>query len=52
MYMHTYREMVEAGVAEQLPQPIWMDRNGKQVGEKDALGCMVTHKLCHPDRCF
>ena len=52
MYKHTYREMVEAGVAEQLPQPIWMDRNGKQVDEKDALGCMVTHKLCHPDRCF
>ena len=44
--------MVGAGVAEQLPQPIWMDRNGNQVDEKDVLGCMVTHKLCHPDRCF
>ena len=44
--------MVEAGAAEQLPQPIWMDRNGKQVGEKDAIGCIVTHKLCHTERCF
>ena len=28
------------------------DRNGKQVDEKDVLGCIVTHKLCHPDRYF
>ena len=52
MYMmYTYREIVEAGVIEWLPQPIWMDRNGKQVDQKDTLGCMVTHKLvCHPDK--
>ena len=50
--MHTYQEMAEAGVAVQLLQPIWMDRNGKQVDEKDVLGCMVTCKLCHRDRYF
>ncbi len=52
MYMHTYPEMAEAGVTDQPPQPIWMDRNGKQTSEKDALRYMVTHKLFHPDRCF
>ena len=52
MYEHTYREMVEAGVAERLSHPIWMSREGKECSQKDALGCMVTHKLCHPDRCF
>ena len=49
IYEHTYLEMVEAGVAQRLPAPIWMDRHGKECTEKDALGCMVTHKLCHPE---
>lgn len=52
MYEHTYREMVEAGVAQRLPAPIWMDRHGNECSQNDAFGCMVTHKLCHPDRCF
>lgn len=42
MHMHTYWVMVEAGVAEQLPSPIWMNRNGQECDKKDALGCMVT----------
>ena len=52
MYKHTYHEMVEAGVAQRLPTPVWMDMHGNEVSEGDAVGCMVTHKLCHPDRCF
>ncbi len=54
MYKHTYHEMVLAVIAEQLSaHPIWIDRYGKECSKKDALGCMVTHKLCYPgDRCF
>ncbi len=40
MYMHTYWKTVETDVAQQLPQPIWKDRNGKEVDEKDVLGCI------------
>ena len=53
IYKHTYCEMVEAGVAKKyLSHPIWMSREGKECSQKDELGCMVTHKLCCPDKYF
>ena len=52
MYEHTYEEMVSAGVAERLPEPVWMDRNGTPCEEDDFFGCMVKYKLTHPDLCF
>ena len=52
MCEHTYCEMVEAGVGQRQPAPIWMDRYVKECTGKDAFVCMVTHKLCHPDRCL
>ncbi len=44
--------MVEAGVAERLPTPVWMDVHGNECSEKDDIGCMMTDKLCLPDRYF
>ena len=52
MYEHTYKEMVSAGVAEQLPEPIWMDKNGSICKEECSFGCMVKCKLTCPDQCF
>ena len=44
--------MVYAEVAEPLPTPIWMDNDGNKCQESNALGCQVTHRLCHPELCF
>ncbi len=44
--------MVLAGVAECLPEPVWMDENGNQCKEKYARGCKVKYQLKHPERCF
>ena len=52
MHKHMYCELVEVGVVERLPRPIWMSREGKEYSLKDAFRCMVAHKLCHPDRYF
>lgn len=52
MYQHSINEMVDAGVAKKLDAPKWMDRNGDECEESQALGCKVTHELCHPDLCF
>ena len=41
--------MVSAEVAEPLPTPIWMDRDGNECSETKALCCQVTHRLCHPE---
>ena len=38
MYEHTYDEMVSAGVAECLTEPMWMDENGNECDEKDSYG--------------
>ena len=43
--------MVCAKVPEVLPTPIWMDHNGNECRESEALGCQVTHRLCHPKLC-
>ena len=51
MYNHIYNEMVDAGVAEPLGKSIWMDIEGNECLEEEAVGCQVTHKLCHPDMC-
>ena len=52
MYTHIYGEMIFASVAELLSKPIWMDRNGNECHKSEALGCQVTHRLCHPELCF
>ena len=52
MYEQVYDEMVDAGVAVKMASPAWLDINGDLVHEDDALGCMVTHDLTHPEMCI
>ena len=52
MYTHYYHKMELAGVARRLEEPVWMDRVGNAVEEKDAFGCKVTHELVHPEYCI
>jgi hypothetical protein len=34
MYQDHEAEMIDAGVAEPLPNPVWMDKNGKIVSDE------------------
>ena len=52
IYKHCITEMVDAGVAEKYDEPKWLNMNGEECCEAEALGCKVTHKLCHPELCF
>ena len=51
MYTHNYTEMEEAGVAEVLDSPEWMDREEKIMEEAAAFGCNYSHRLSHPEYC-
>ena len=44
--------MEDAGVAERLENPVWMNKSGEEVNEDDAFGCKVTHKITRPDMCL
>ena len=44
-----YPQMIESGITKRLETPVWMDQNGNNMGEKDALGKMVDHSLKHPE---
>ena len=52
MYNHCINEMVDAGVAVKLDDPVWMNRAGKECSEEEAFGCKVTHKIIRPDMCI
>ena len=52
MYNHCINEMVDAGVAVELDEPIWMDRSGNECDEADAYGCKVTHRVTRPGMCI
>ena len=41
--------MEDAGVAERLPEPVWMDREGNIVEEGKSFGFKVTHRIIHPE---
>ena len=49
MYNCVADEMVDAGIAQVLDQPVWMDAEGAIVSEGSAYSCMVTHEIKHPD---
>lgn len=49
MYNLVYNGMVEARVAEKLPEPVWMDRSGEIVSKDKAFGQQVSHKVTHPE---
>ena len=52
MYSHIIDEMVDAGVARELEEPVWMDKHGTRVSEDIAFGCKVFHGLIHPNMCL
>ena len=52
MYTQIYEQMVEAKVAVELPDPVWMNNDGVEVCEDDSTGCKVTHDLTHPEMCI
>ena len=52
MYCHITHEMLEAGVAEPLPEPVWMDLDGSVCDEQNPFGCKVFHRLIRPDMCI
>ena len=52
MYNHIIEELVNAGVAERLDEPVWMDRKGNPCLEEEAHGCKVHHRIIRPDLCF
>lgn len=52
MYHHAIQEMVDAGVAKKLDEPVWMTRDGKICVEREAFGCKVTHELVKPHLCI
>ena len=52
MYINVENHMVDANVAETLPEPCWMDKEGKIVSEEDSYGMKVTTKLTHPHCCL
>ena len=50
MYDHISKEMVNAGVAEELTHLFWCDRAGNEtMVTKNIVGCKVTHKITRPD---
>ena len=52
MYKHIIDEMVDAGLAVELDEPVWMNRDGNICPEHEAFGCKVHHKVIHPELCF
>ena len=52
MYKCIYEEMVDAGVAEELEIPVYMDAEGNSVDVEAAYGRKCTHRLVHPSMCF
>ena len=52
MYQHAIQEMVDAGVAKKLDEPVWITHDGKLCVEREAFGCKVTHELIKPHLCI
>jgi hypothetical protein len=51
MYDDIEDDMVDAGVAIRLDEPVWMDKEGNRVEEKNSVGFKVRSKLTRPDMC-
>ena len=45
MYDHVYDAMVTAKIAVELEEPTWLDSEGNEIEEKEAVGRKSTHKL-------
>ena len=51
MYDSIEEELVSAGVATPLDEPVWMNANCDVVEEDDAWGCKVTIDITKPEMC-
>jgi hypothetical protein len=50
MYNNVYKLWIAAGVAQRLPEPVWMDGEGNVVKtEEEAVGLKVDVDLLHPN---
>ena len=52
MYKHIINEIVDAWLAVQLDEPVWMNCEGNICHESEAFGYKVQHKIIHPKFCF
>ena len=52
MYNHCAIEMEQAGVARNVEDPVWMNREGHVCTSDEAFGCKVTHEIIRPDMCI
>ena len=49
MYDFVGDELVAAGIAVELEEPVWMNALGKIVAEELSFGCKVSHNIIHPE---
>ena len=47
MYDRVIKELYDAGVAEKLDYPVWMNRDGEEYKPIITFGCNVTHRIKH-----
>ena len=52
MYEAIEEDLIRAGVASRLPEPVWMDTEFNHVEEGDAEGCMVNIEIIRPGICI
>ena len=52
MYDQIGEEVNDAGVAETLDAPVWMDKTGKLTDENDVFSCKVDHKITRLGLCL
>ena len=52
IYGYIIEELCDAGVAEKLDFPMWMNRDGEECQLIIAFGCKVTHHIKHSDICI
>jgi hypothetical protein len=49
MYEYIYNEMVQANIASPRENPVYLDREGYEVGESERFGLIQEMKIDHPD---
>ena len=52
MYKVIEEELIKAGVAVRLPEPVWMDAEGNHVEEGDAAGFKVNVEIVKSEMCI
>ena len=51
MYIETYKEMVKGGIAEELDEEVWLNKEGHTVAtEEESFGMKTKYMLKHPGK--